>query len=262
MAFMPFKNLSVGANLNYYFGMLNRNTEVVFLGAADFYNMQQYKSLRVSDFSFDFGAQATIPLQNRNKLILGAVFENNPKYNARYSDITQKNLGSGSAVDQDTLFYAAEAKGIVEFPYTYGFGISYVKENKLEINADYYHQSWSDSKFLGSKSNFLTDLNKFALGAEWIPDKFSIKSYTSRIAYRAGLKYEQTYLVFNDQQINDFGITFGVGLPLYRSKSTINVAAELGRKGTKDNNLVLENYFRLNLMVNLYDMWFIKRRFD
>ncbi len=262
LAFMPFKNFSVGANLNYYFGMLNRNAEVQFLSASDFYYMQQYKSLRVNDFSFDFGLQKTFQLENRNKLILGVVFENNPKYNAKYSDITQKNLGSGSVVDQDTLFFAEEEKGIVEFPFTYGFGISYVKENKLEINADYYHQSWSDAKFLGSKSNFLTDLNKFAIGGEWIPDKFSIKSFTSRIAYRAGLKYEQTYLTFNDQQINDFGITFGVGLPVYRSKSTINVAAEFGKKGTTDNNLVLENYFRLNLMVNLYDLWFIKRRFD
>lgn len=265
-AFEPFKNVSIGANLNYYFGMLNRNTEVVYSDAADFYNLQQYKSLRINDFSFDFGAQATIPLQNKNKIILGAVFENNPKYNAKYSDITQKNIqygsGNNASIDQDTLFYVSEKDGIIEFPFTYGFGISYVKENKLEINFDYYHQSWSDAKFLGSKSAFLTDLNKFALGGEWIPDKFSIKSFTSRIAYRAGLKYEQTYLIFNNHQINDFGITFGVGLPVYRSKSTINVAAEFGKKGTTDDNLVLENYFRLNLMVNLYDMWFIKRRFD
>lgn len=262
LSFETFKFLSIGANLNYYFGMLNRNAEVVFSGASDFYNMQQYKSLRVNDFSFDFGAQATIPLKNKKKLILGAVFENNPKYNAIFSDITQKNLGSGSAVDQDTLFYVKEEKGIIEFPFTYGFGISYVKENILEINADYYHQSWSEAKFLGSKSNFLTDLNKFAVGAEWIPEKFSINSYTSRIAYRAGFRYEETYLIFNNRQINDFGITFGVGLPVYRSKSTINIAAEVGRKGTKEENLVQENYFRLNLMVNLYDLWFIKRRFD
>jgi len=40
LAFQPFKFLSVGANLNYYFGMLNRNAEVVFSGAADFYNIQ------------------------------------------------------------------------------------------------------------------------------------------------------------------------------------------------------------------------------
>jgi len=262
LAVQPFKFLSLGANLNYYFGMLNRNSEVVFFNSADFYNLQQYTTLRVSDFSFDFGAQATIPLKNKNSLILGFIFENNPKYNAFYSDIIQKNLTSGSTVDQDTLFYAGEDKGIIEFPATYGFGLSYVKENKLEINADYYHQSWGDAKFLGAKSDFLTDLDKFAVGAEWIPDKFSIKSFASRIAYRAGFKYEQTYLMFNNRQINDFGITFGIGLPVYRSKSTINVAAEFGKKGTTEDNLVLEDYFRLNLMVNLYDLWFIKRRFD
>jgi len=258
----PVKNVSIGANLNYYFGMLNHNAEVVFSGAADFYNMQQYKTLRVNDFSFDFGLQATIPLKNKNKVILGAIFENNPKYNAFFSDITQKNLASGSAVDQDTLHYIEESKGTIEFPFTYGFGISYVKENKLEINADYYHQSWSDAKFLGEKNAYLTDLDKFAVGGEWIPDKFSINSFVKRVAYRAGFKYEQTYLIFNDRQINDFGITFGVGLPVFRSKTTMNVAAEFGKKGTTEENLVLENYFRLNLMVNLYDMWFIKRRFD
>jgi hypothetical protein len=224
--------------------------------------MQQYKSLRVNDFSFDFGLQATVPFKNKSKVILGAIFENNPKYNTYYSDITQKNLSSGEALDQDTLFFVEEGKGIIEFPFTYGFGISYVKENSLEINADYYHQSWSEAKFLGEKNDFLTDLDKFAVGAEWIPEKFSIKSYGRRVAYRAGFKYEQTYLIFNNRQINDIGITFGVGLPVYRSKSTINVAAEFGRKGTMEEDLVQEDYFKLNLMVNLYDLWFIKRRFD
>jgi hypothetical protein len=262
LSVQPLKFLSVGANLNYYFGMLNRNAEVVFSGASDYYQVQEYTSLRVADFSFDFGAQATIPLNKKNEIVLGVIFENNPKYNSFYSDITQKNLSSGSAIDQDTLFYTEEEKGIIEFPFTYGFGISYVKENSLEINADYYHQSWSEAKFLGTKSDYLTDLDKFAVGAEWIPDKFSIKSFTSRVAYRLGFKYEQTYLMFNNRQITDFGITFGVGLPIYRSKSTINVAAEFGKKGTTDDNLVLEDYFRLNLMVNLYDLWFIKRRFD
>jgi hypothetical protein len=262
LAFEPWPFVSIGTNLNYFFGMLNRNAEVVFLDASDFYSIQQYKSLRVSDFSFDFGAQFTIPLNNKNKIILGAIFERNPKYNAKYSDITQKNISSGNSVDQDTLFYMEEKDGTIEFPFMFGGGISFVKQDELEINADFYHQNWEQAKFLGDKSKFLTDLNKFAVGAEWIPNKFSIRSFTSRIAYRVGFNYEQTYLVFNDQQINQFGISFGVGLPVYRSKSTINIAAELGKKGTTENNLVLENYARINLMVNLYDLWFIKRRFD
>ena len=262
IAIEPIKNVSIGVNLNYLFGKLNSIAEVYFLEESDFYGIQQYGDIRLRDFGLDFGAQVTIPIKDDTYLIVAAVLENKPEYTALFSTITQKNLNSGTAVDMDTLYFADEELSAINMPLTFGGGISFVKDNTLEINADYYHQTWSDAIFFGSKSSFLTDLNKFAVGAEWIPNKFSIRSYLSKIAYRAGFRYEQTYLTFGDEQINDFGISFGVGLPVYRSNSTINVAAEFGRRGTKQNGLVLENYARLNLSANLYDLWFIKRRFD
>ena len=259
----PIKNISFGTNINYLFGALNHNAEVYFLESSDFYNIQKFERIRLRDFSLDFGLQATVPLKNNQSITFAAVLENKPDYTGFYTDLTQKNITSdNSNSDQDTLNYQSNEKGVIEFPLTYGFGVSYVKANKLEINADYYHQKWSEAKFFGSTDPVLTDLNKFALGAEWIPDKFSIRSYLNRVAYRAGVKYEQSYLMLNNNQINDFGISFGVGLPIYRSNSTVNVSAEIGRKGTKKNNLLVENYAKLNLSVNLYDLWFIKRRFD
>lgn len=267
LAVEPVKNISVGANLNYVFGLLTRNAQTYFLDAADFYNNQRNESLRIRDFNLTLGAQATIPLNNEQQITLAAVLENKPTFTRFYSDLNTKYLqilvNNTTRADQDTIKpFRTEEKGNLEFPLTYGFGISYVKNNSLEINADYYHQGWSDVNLPGGGSDVLTDLNKFAVGAEWIPDKFSIRSYLNRIAYRAGLKYENTYLEFDNQRINDFGISFGVGLPVYRSNSTINISAELGRRGTKQNNLVLENYAKLNLSVNLYDLWFIQRRFD
>jgi hypothetical protein len=237
------------------------------LDAPDFYTNQRSESLRVRDFNLSLGAQATIPLKNEQRITLAAVVENKPTFTRFYSDLNTKyiqvQVNNTTRADQDTIKpFRTEEKGNLEFPLTFGFGISYVKNNSLEINADYYRQGWSNVNLPGGGSDVLTDLNKFALGAEWIPDKFSIRSYLSRIAYRAGLKYENTYLEIDNQQINDFGISFGVGLPVYRSNSTINISAELGRRGTKQNNLVLENYAKLNLSVNLYDLWFIKRRFD
>lgn len=261
-AIQPFKNFSIGANLNYLFGALNHNSEVYFLGSSDFYNIQKYQTIRISDFGLNFGVQATIPMKNKQHVVLGAILENKPEYKAFISDITQKNLTSGTTIDQDTLNFQDEEKGTIQFPLSYGFGISYVKENKMELNFDYLHQAWSKAKFFGSTNPDLTDLDKFAIGTEWIPDKYSIRSYFNRVAYRAGLKYEKSYLWINNQQINDIGISFGVGIPIYRSNSTINVSAEFGRRGTQHNNLVLEKYTKLNLSVNLYDLWFIKRRFD
>ena len=261
-AIEPAKNISLGANLNYLFGSLNRNAEVYFLEASDFYSIQKYEKIRLNDFGLNFGLQATIPIKNDRRITFAAVLENKPKYTAFYSDITQKNLSSDITTDQDTLNYQNDDLSSIIFPFTYGVGISYVKENSLEINADYYHQSWSEASFFGSVIPVLTDLDKFAIGAEWIPDRFSIRNYINKIAYRAGLKYEKSYLMLNNQQINDFGISFGVGLPIYRSNSTVNIGAEIGRRGTKQNNLLVENYAKLNLSVNLYDLWFIKRRID
>ncbi len=262
IAVEPLKNVSIGANLNYMVGKLNHNAEVYFLDAADFYGMQQYGDFRLSDFGFDFGLQVTLPLKNNSHIVFAAVLENQPEYTSYLSNITQKNLSSGNTIDRDTLYFAEEDQSSIKMPLTLGGGISFVKDNKLEINVDYFHQTWSDAVFFGSKGAFLTDLNKFAIGGEWIPDKFSIRSYVKKIAYRVGFKYEETYLLFGDQQINDLGISFGVGLPIYRSNSTVNIAAEFGRRGTTQNGLVLENYARLNLSVNLYDIWFVKRRID
>ena len=262
LAVEPVKNVSVGANLNYLFGTLNRNSEIYFLSSSDFYNMKKYERIRLRDFGLSLGVQASLPLQNDQKIVIGAIVENKPKYTAFYSDLTQKNISSENSSDLDTLNFQSKEQSLIEFPFTFGAGISYVKNNSLEINADFYHQSWSKAIFFDTKYPNLTDLNKFAVGAEWVPDRFSIRSYLNRIAYRAGLKFEKSYLEFDNQQINDFGITFGVGLPVYRSNSTINVAAEVGRRGTKANNLVIENYAILNLSVNLYDLWFIKRKFD
>lgn len=266
LAVEPIPNVSVGANLNYMFGTLNRNAEVYFLEHADYYSIQKYEAIRMRDFNLNFGVQATVPLKEDKHLVLAAVLENKPKFTGFYSDLNSKYLsytvGSSINSDRDTLNFQDEEKTHIQLPLSYGLGVSYVKENTLEVNLDYYHQAWSKAKLPGINSEFLTNLDKFAVGAEWIPDHFSIRSYFKRIAYRAGLKYEKSYLRLSDQQINDFGISFGIGLPIYRSNSTINISAELGKRGTKENNLVLENYSKINLSVNLYDLWFIQRRFD
>jgi hypothetical protein len=262
LAIEPVKNISVGANLIYRFGNLSRNSELSF-ASLDIYQLQRYSRMRISDFGVELGAQATLPLKNNRELSIGIVYQNKPEYTAYNSDIIQKNiLFTSSSGDLDTLMIKEEEKGKIVFPSTFGVGISYSKKNVFEINMDYYFQKWSESTFFGESSSFLTDLNKFALGAEWIPEKMSIRQAWKRFAYRAGIKYEQTYHILGGHQINDFGITFGLGIPIYRSNSTINLSAEAGQRGTTKFNLVRENYLKVNLSANLHDLWFMTRKID
>jgi hypothetical protein len=267
IAVTPLKNVSVGANLFYFFGTITRNSTIIFPNNPEMYTIQKNDGIRMRDFGMNLGIQGTIPIDRTQSLTIGATLENKQGYTAFNSDISYKSLilydTSGNPFgDSDTLSYKAESKEKIMMPTSFGIGVSYKKFHKVEINADYNHEAWSKASFFGEPYAFLTNRNVFSAGAEYFPDRFSIRSYISRVAYRAGVKYDNSYLLVNNQQVKDFGISFGVGLPVYRSNSTINIAAELGRRGSNDRNLLRENYMKLNLSVSLYDLWFIKRRFD
>jgi hypothetical protein len=263
----PFKNISVGANLFYFFGTLTRNGSVTFPQNVEMYSIQKNDVLRLRDFGVNFGLQATIPLEKEQSLTIGATLENKPTFTGFNSEISYKTLyisipNANPVGDIDTLTYRNEVKDKIQLPLSVGAGVSYVKNNKMEINADYYYQRWSKASFFGEPYAYLTDRSVIAVGGEYIPDKFSIRSYVSRMAYRAGLSYENSYLLLNNQQVNNFGISFGVGLPVYRSLSTINLSAEFGKRGSMKDGNVRENYMKFNFSVNLHDFWFVKRRFD
>ena len=107
--------------------------------------------------------------------------------------------------------------------------------------------------------------NKVAIGGFYTPKFNSILSYWERVTYRAGLKFEKTGLLVdgvgsgtNFTAIDDFGISFGIGLPLSQQLSNINLGFEFGKRGTKDNGLVQENYFNFRLSLSLNDKWFKK----
>jgi len=73
---------------------------------------------------------------------------------------------------------------------------------------------------------------------------------------------KDAYVQVGDYQLKDYGITFGVGLPLGRTRSSMNVAFTMGTRGTLENNLIKENYGILTFSVTLHDLWFFKRKFD
>ncbi len=100
-----------------------------------------------------------------------------------------------------------------------------------------------------------------AAGGQYIPDATSVDSYLSRVAYRLGFNYRDTPFAIGEQQISEIGIDFGLSLPV-SNLSSINLAVEIGNRGTTEQNLIRENYLRATLGVTFNDRWFIRRKFD
>jgi len=89
-----------------------------------------------------------------------------------------------------------------------------------------------------------------------------LSSYWQRVVYRAGLRFENTGLNINNQSIKEFGMSFGVGIPVGNVFSNANLGLEFGNRGTTNGNLIKENFVNFQLSLSLNDRWFRQRKYD
>ena len=99
---------------------------------------------------------------------------------------------------------------------------------------------------------------RFALGGFFLPHNTAYTKYWKRVTYRAGFYYEHTGITLKEQPINDFGITFGVSLPI-QGLSNATIGGAWGQKG--DNTVLKENYFTLKVALTLSDKWFQRTKY-
>lgn len=265
-------NLSLGITASYIFGVINRVSTVVF--ADDWQNADNTKLDRqqnIYDFVFDYGVQYQFDLKKNSKLILGAVFQNKMKMNSKQS-ILGGTVANAPELDDDyykDIFYGdlktvtidtSGIKGTVTLPHSYGIGFTYTYKDKFLFGADVYQQKWSQIENNNYNSSY-NDLLSFRGGMEFTPDANNINYYFKRIRYRLGGHYTQSHLEVKDVRINDYGVSFGFGLPLRNTKTTFNISGEIGQRGTLEQNLLRETYGILSLNISLSDIWFVKRKF-
>lgn len=259
LAVEPIKNLSVGMNMSYFFGSLEHTTDVLFPTETAYNDIRRVNSVVVRDIALSFGAQYTQYFGEENdfKLVLGATLDNETSIGAQsISVVSYPHLGAS-----DTISYEENPKSSIDFPKNISAGFSLSYKDRFMGGAEYSTQDWSNAKFLGV-SDSLSKSETVRVGVQYTPNPQDLRSYFKRVSYRLGAYHSNTYLELRNKQIEDYGITFGVGLPFRRSKTSFNLSFELGRKGTLDNNLVQETYGIVNIGFTFYDIWFVKRKFN
>ena len=263
----PVEYLSVGFHFSYVFGNLTSLNEIEYLDHPHALSYGRRQNNHVNDVFFDFGLQAYIPINEKSTLTIGAIFSPRTPLNG----YTEEMVARGTTieeegelfVDSDTIFYKKTLykNTSITIPLSYGIGVAYNLDNKFTVTADYSVNDWNDVTFPDEFTR-TTKRSRYALGMEYIPNNRNPRTYFSRINYRIGTHYLQDYLVINNYQIKDFGMSFGAGFPLKRSKTSLNLSFQLGQRGTTDYGLVKEKYFNIFLDITLYEMWFMKRKFE
>ena len=72
----------------------------------------------------------------------------------------------------------------------------------------------------------------------------------------------QTPIQLNNNKINETGLTLGIGLPNQRGRTIYDLSLLFGRRGTTNDNLIVENFVEIGLSINFDAIWFIKRKYD
>src|SRR5690606_2378450 len=159
---------------------------------------------------------------------------NNNEYvmNSIEADLEGQGLKQTDLVIPAKLAFGA---GIGQ-PRIWFVGAEYSYLNVSKFQNDLYAASDSAGNVNYSSASAIS------VGGFFIPDYNSFSSYLNRVVYRAGVRFEGTGLHINDEAINEFGISFGVGLPMGNTFSNANVGVEFGKKGTTNSNLIQENF--------------------
>ena len=258
------KNFSVGADINFNFGSIR--TESVVFSNQVLYGTKERNNSSISGLNINTGVIYNRPLNKKVNLFSSLIFtpESSLKtLNSRNISTVQFSEGAGF-IPTDAGIDVAVANNNINLPSKIAAAFGLSENKKWGIGAEYTKQQFSSysNRFVEITSGRFENANRYAIGGYIIPKYNSFSNYFERVNYRAGLRTENTGLIVNNKSITDTAITMGLGLPLGGILSNLNLTFEYGKRGTRAENLVEENYMNFLISVSLTDKWFVKRKYD
>lgn len=266
-------NLSVGLNLAYAFGNIQYDREVSFDDVDLSFDDQFSNEYSLSGFKYDLGLMYALDLNKAEResekskdvkrLMLGLRFNSATGFSTK-SDILNRSvlLIGTTEVNADTLLSEVDREGSGNFAPSLGIGATYMNGSKSALGLNIDYTNWSSFENEANPSN-LSNTFRVSIGGFLRPDYKSFNKYFKRVYYRYGLYYGTDPRLADEDQITNYGLTFGMGLPfIYQRKiSHANLGFELGFRG--HNTPIKETFAKINFSFSFNDdEWFIKRKYD
>lgn len=306
-----YKGIHLGFNVGYLFGKLSNNTIAYPLdnttGTFDntAYTTWSFTDTKVSSFIWNAGAQYNLVIKSKKDslrpyMITFGLSGSAPikfskksyvddgfyTFQSGFLALRTIDAGISDFVNDyikprallanilDTLSENNKQAINVKIPAVLNVGIVASRGIRWKAGIDFKFQPWS--KYKGYEDNAASRLNnswRIAVGGEFLPNDKNFSKFFTRLKYRAGFNYTRTNITISEQAINEFGINFGIGIPIIISTPNdqglmqkmyayaFNIGLEAGSRGTLERNLVKENFFRLKFGISLNDRWFVKRKY-
>ncbi len=250
---LPF-NFSLGASFDYYLGKITHKYSISFLNNSEFHDGSFSDEYSYYGVGFSAGIitnnlASIINIKNVKDLRLGVTYSSATNLHADTVNNSTTVIGS---INNST------GKIITYHPYKLGVGLSLTWNNDYLFVFDYLYQPFSKLRKDNNKIDQLRDLHKFSLGVEYRKDELRSHSFWELIMIRGGLSYEKTQYRIYNTDINMVSLYGGFSIPV-GFESTLDLAFQIGKRGTTKNNLLQENIYKLSITLSFGELWFVRQ---
>lgn len=258
-SYMINNNLSFGVNGSYLFGRLNKRKKIIFSDDL-ILNSRSNASLNLKGFYYEIGLLYSKDLNENKKYSLGLVFNNDTEISSTKTEIVETFEYSGQIENVKDTFVISENSGYTLLPRSVSSGFSY-KSNNILFLIDYSTQNWSDFEIFGSKENYYNS-QRFSSGIEYNFKQSEIDNFLKKLVYRFGFSYYESPLQISNLMLNETSVTFGLGIPNYKSRTKYDISVIYTSRGDTENSLIKEQFLKIGLNISYDGIWFVKRKYD
>ena len=253
-----FNKFSIGAKVAYLFGDISHSV-VSSNSINNSYSISESTILRAYGLLYDFGVQYHQQIGKFKYLTVGAVYTPKTEFGA----IVRNELIRGDSSNEIIADKVTTSRdSIFEMPESYGIGFTYNQLGKFTIGADVLYQRWANAKFY-DQTNAFNNYLKYNVGGELIPNRTGGNLF-SKIRYRAGAHYTNSYIKVDNSKFNEYGVNIGFGIPTFDRRpeqhSLLNIAFEYSQIKPQMSSHVNEQFFKISLSYTFNESWFFKRK--
>lgn len=254
-----------GANISYTFGTI---TNSVYATPEGSNNTLFEQVMRIRDWNLNLGLQYTARFSKTERATVGFTYSPKKSFHGKMW-ATFQYITETEQVMPDTVGYS-RINGNAYQPHCFGVGLNYTRQrtSRFMAEADFNYQLWKDTPYpelLDSEGKVVfngmdfSNRWKVAAGVEYTP-KVRGGNYLQRMTYRFGGYYTHDYLIVRGNNVHEYGVSCGFGLPTPEGKTVINLGLEWKRRAASPQQLIGENYFNITLGVNFNEVWFWQRK--
>jgi hypothetical protein len=259
-----FKGFSLGLEAAFIFGSIEHLVTGEKEGIT--YDSRERSSSSLRGIESKLGLFYTSKVGKTKNLNLGLALANNSKIKVTETSVLYTGFFSGDSEAIKTTLNPVTVYGTVVNPLNTTVAIAYGNRSVWQTSFEYSFnnaQSYTGETLINNTRGVVyKNYARMSFGGYYIPKFNSLTNYFQRVVYRYGFKYENTGMEIKGEQLNDLGISFGLGLPLGKGLTHLNLGFEYGVKGEVSSALVEEKYFNVRMSMSLGDKWFRKRRID